>query len=61
MAYGFLWTPVQHKWFSFLGHTFPLSGGKGSANSNTLKRVAMDQFLMAPCGMRELYYDTARE
>ena len=49
MAYGFLWAPAQHKWFAFLERTFPLSAGK--ATSNALRRVAMDQFLFAPCGM----------
>ena len=48
MAYGFLWAPFQHKWYGFLERTFPLSPGK--ATGNALKRVAMDQFLFAPCG-----------
>ncbi len=47
MAYGFLWAPVQHKWYGFLEHTFPL-GGK--ATGNALRRVAMDQLIFAPCG-----------
>lgn len=49
MAYGFMWAPFQHKWFGFLQSTFPLSGGKATVNA--LKRVAFDQFLMAPTGM----------
>lgn len=48
MAYGFFWAPVQHKWYGFLEHTFPLSGGK--ATKNALLRVAMDQLIFAPCG-----------
>ncbi|KAK3681521.1 hypothetical protein LTR37_020884 [Vermiconidia calcicola] len=49
MAYGFLWAPAQHKWFSFLATTFPLTVGK--ATPNALKRVAMDQLILAPIGM----------
>ena len=49
MAYGFLWAPAQHKWFGFLEHTFPLSAGK--ATGNAMRRVAMDQLIMAPIGM----------
>lgn len=49
MAYGFLWAPVQHRWYGFLEHTFPLSGGM--ATQNALKRVAFDQFIFAPIGM----------
>lgn len=49
MAYGFFWAPVQHKWYGFLEHTFPLKGGQ--ATKNALLRVAMDQLIMAPCGM----------
>ena len=48
MAYGFFWAPVQHKWYAFLEHTFPLSVGK--ATGNALRRVAMDQLVFAPCG-----------
>lgn len=49
MAYGFLMAPVQHKWFSFLSKTFPLSKGNGTVPA--LKRVAFDQFLFAPVGL----------
>jgi hypothetical protein len=48
MAYGFLMAPLQHKWFSFLSRTFPVS--KASAFVPALKRVAFDQFLFAPFG-----------
>lgn len=48
MAYGFLWAPIQHKWFSFLEHTFPLVSGK--ATGSALRRVAMDQLIFAPIG-----------
>lgn len=50
MAYGFLWAPVQHKWYNFLEHTFPLSGG--NATGKALRRVAMDQLIFAPIGMQ---------
>ena len=50
MGYGFLWAPFQHRWFSFLANTFPLVAGR--ATQNALKRVAVDQFIMAPIGMR---------
>ena len=50
MAYGFLWAPVQHKWYNFLEHTFPLSGGH--ATGKALRRVAMDQLIFAPIGKR---------
>ncbi|KAF2272561.1 uncharacterized protein EI97DRAFT_385496 [Westerdykella ornata] len=49
MAYGFLMAPVQHKWFSFLSRTFPVS--KTAAFVPALKRVAFDQFLFAPFGL----------
>ena len=49
MGYGFLWAPVQHKWFSFLEHTFPLTAGR--ATGSALRRVAMDQLIAAPIGM----------
>jgi hypothetical protein len=48
MAYGFLMAPIQHKWFSFLSRTFPVS--KSAAFVPALKRVAFDQFLFAPVG-----------
>jgi protein Mpv17 len=48
MAYGFLMAPVQHHWFSFLEAAMPLD--KGSATAQALKRVALDQLIMAPVG-----------
>lgn len=50
MAYGFIMAPVQHKWFSFLAHTFPIAGSR-KATTNALRRVAFDQLLFAPCGL----------
>jgi len=49
VAYGFLMAPVQHKWFSFLSRTFPLS--KTAGTSSAMKRVAMDQLVFAPIGL----------
>jgi hypothetical protein len=48
VAYAFLMTPVQHRWFGFLSRTFPLT--KTSGTSAALKRVAFDQLLFAPVG-----------
>jgi protein Mpv17 len=48
VAYGFLMAPVQHRWFSFLSRTFPLT--KASSTGAALKRVAFDQLLFAPVG-----------
>jgi hypothetical protein len=48
MAYPFLMTPLQHKWFAFLSSTFPVT--KTAALVPALKRVAFDQFLFAPVG-----------
>ncbi|KAF2094825.1 hypothetical protein NA57DRAFT_46109 [Rhizodiscina lignyota] len=49
MAYGFLMAPIQHRWFSFLAATFPIT--KGSGTIPAMKRVAFDQFLFAPLGL----------
>jgi len=49
MAYGFLMAPIQHRWFSFLAKTFPVS--KTAGLSQALKRVAFDQLLFAPVGI----------
>jgi hypothetical protein len=49
MAYPFIMTPLQHKWFGFLSKTFPLTGGH--ATLAAMKRVAFDQLLFAPVGM----------
>jgi hypothetical protein len=48
MAYGFLMAPLQHRWFSFLSRTFPLT--KTAATTQAMKRVAFDQLLFAPVG-----------
>jgi hypothetical protein len=48
MAYGFLIAPVQYRWFSFLSAAFPLT--KDAATTQALKRVALDQLIMAPVG-----------
>lgn len=53
MAYGFIMAPLQHRWFSFLHNTFPISGGK--ATTNALRRVAFDQLLFAPCGLAAFF------
>jgi hypothetical protein len=64
IAYGFLMAPIQHRWFSFLSTTFPITvasknrlgfttgGATGhfGGMSQALKRVAMDQLIMAPIG-----------
>jgi hypothetical protein len=52
MAYGFLIAPVQHRWFSFLSAAFPLT--KDAATTQALKRVALDQLIMAPVGTHVL-------
>ena len=49
MSYGFIMSPVQHRWFKFMASTFPMS--KTSTWLPALKRVAFDQFLFAPAGM----------
>ena len=49
MSFGFLMTPIQHRWFSFLSSTFPLT--KDARTIQALKRVALDQLMMAPCGL----------
>jgi len=49
VAYGFMMAPVQHRWFSFLSRTFPLS--KTAASVSALKRVAFDQLVFAPVGL----------
>jgi len=50
MAYGFLMAPLQHKWYSFLSTTFPITKETG-AFIPALKRVAFDQLLFAPIGL----------
>jgi len=49
MAYGFLMTPVQYKWYQFLSKTFPLIKPHGTTAA--MKRVAFDQLLYAPIGL----------
>ncbi|KAI8936549.1 hypothetical protein NX059_006951 [Plenodomus lindquistii] len=49
MSYGFLMSPIQHRWFKFLSATFPIS--KTATWLPALKRVAFDQFLFAPAGL----------
>lgn len=48
-GYGFFMAPVQLKWFQFLTRAFPVR--KDSALAPTLKRVALDQLVFAPCGI----------
>lgn len=50
MSYGFIMSPLQHRWFRFLSSTFPMS--KTSTWLPALKRVSFDQFLFAPAGKR---------
>nr|OQO20399.1 hypothetical protein B0A51_10489 [Rachicladosporium sp. CCFEE 5018] len=49
MAYPFIMTPLQHKWFAFLSKTFPLVAGHATVAA--MKRVAFDQLLFAPVGL----------
>ncbi|KAM5454677.1 Protein required for ethanol metabolism [Microsporum audouinii] len=49
MAYGFFMAPVQHRWFKFLSHIFPVT--QAHATVPALKRVAMDQLIFAPIGL----------
>ncbi|KAK3672484.1 hypothetical protein LTR78_007534 [Recurvomyces mirabilis] len=51
MAYPFIMTPLQHKWFAFLSNTFPIKAGVSGAGLQALKRVAFDQLLFAPVGL----------
>ncbi|KAF2199922.1 hypothetical protein GQ43DRAFT_375095 [Delitschia confertaspora ATCC 74209] len=53
MAYGFLMAPIQHRWFSILSRTFPVS--KTAAFVPALKRVAFDQLLFAPLGLAAFF------
>ena len=50
MAYGFLMAPLQHRWFAFLSHAFPITKSR-SALLPALQRVAMDQLIFAPIGL----------
>lgn len=49
MSFGFIMSPLQFKWFSFLSRAFPVT--KQSAALPALKRVAFDQLIWAPLGM----------
>ncbi|KAL8957657.1 MAG: hypothetical protein Q9193_005132, partial [Seirophora villosa] len=46
MSYGFIMSPVQFHWFSFLTKTFPIT--KQKATIPVLQRMAFDQFIFAP-------------
>lgn len=50
MAYGFFMAPVQFQWFGFLSRAFPLT--KKQPTTPALKRVVLDQLIMAPIGMK---------
>lgn len=54
MSYGFLMSPIQHRWFGFLSSTFPITK-IGSPWIPALKRVAFDQFLFAPAGLAAFF------
>jgi len=54
MSYGFLMSPIQHRWFGFLSKTFPIQK-IGSPWIPALKRVAFDQFLFAPAGLAAFF------
>jgi hypothetical protein len=49
MSFGFIMSPLQFQWFSFLSRAFPIT--KHSAALPALKRVAFDQLIWAPVGM----------
>lgn len=42
--------PVQFKWFQFLSRAFPIT--KTAGFSPVMKRVSLDQLIMAPTGQR---------
>lgn len=52
MAYPFIMTPLQHRWFKFLSTSFPIKAG-GAAMAPALKRMAFDQIIFAPVGMKK--------
>lgn len=41
--------PVSFKWYQFLGKSFPITAANGTTQA--LKRVALDQLVMAPIGL----------
>lgn len=49
MSYGFLISPVQYHWFSFLNRAFPIT--KLHATVPALQRVCFDQLIFAPMGL----------
>ncbi|MCJ1252422.1 hypothetical protein MMC24_000228 [Lignoscripta atroalba] len=49
MSYGFIMSPLQFQWFSFLSRAFPIT--KHSGTVPAMKRVAMDQLIFAPIGL----------
>ncbi|KAL8899960.1 MAG: hypothetical protein Q9207_005931 [Kuettlingeria erythrocarpa] len=49
MSYGFIISPVQFHWFSFLTRTFPIT--KRSTTIPVFQRMAFDQFIFAPLGL----------
>ncbi len=49
MSYGFIISPVQFHWFSFLRRTFPIT--KRSTTIPVFQRMAFDQFIFAPLGL----------
>lgn len=48
MSYGFIMSPLQFQWFSFLSRAFPIT--KQSATMPALQRVCFDQLIFAPVG-----------
>lgn len=54
MSYGFLMSPIQHRWFGFLSSTFPITK-IGSPWVPALKRVAFDQLIFAPAGLAAFF------
>lgn len=49
MSHGFLNAIIQHRWFAFLKHTFPLT--TGAATTAAFKRMTCDQLVFAPVGL----------
>jgi len=49
MAYGFMMSPIQYHWFSFLSRSFPIT--KTAGIIPVLKRVSFDQLMFAPFGL----------
>lgn len=53
MSYGFLVSPVQYHWFSFLNRAFPIT--KQNATIPALQRVCFDQLIFAPMGLAAFF------